>query len=274
MPIIPAAELPIDQYHSCAPEWLSKTSIKDFIKHGPAWWQKAYVLKSIERPIPEGVEQGSALDCYLTEGVDAFNGRYVVKPPGMNFSTTAGKAWKAEHAGSEIITSDDYVILMDCIDAVRKHPIWPEIEKCQAQLTVRRKSEGLGIGLQSRPDWLNLGCGDLFDLKKCRSLDVFASQTVNLGYITQAALAGWCLAGDGVALNRAYLVAVEWEIGARCRVKELDQEDLQLADQAMRLHAADIADRIQRNDWDDHPPRSEMLALNKWQKQALLGEEA
>jgi hypothetical protein len=72
--------LPIGQYHSGAPDWLSKTSIRDFMEHGPKWWQMAYLRKSIDRPTPDGALQGLALDCYLTEGAMSFAKRFPILP--------------------------------------------------------------------------------------------------------------------------------------------------------------------------------------------------
>jgi hypothetical protein len=254
--IIPPDQLPIEAYHNGAsesPQWLSKTSIRDFQDMGPAWWKMAYIDRIIERPRPDGALQGLALDCYLTEGPEVFASKWAIKPEGMSFATKEGKEWKAQHVGREILAADDYNILCNAIDAVKSHPIFSEIERCAAQQTVRRMSDGLGLGLQSRPDWLDTQRGCLFDLKKCRDLNRFGGQAIDLGYHTQAAIAGWCLAGDGIALEHAYLVAVEWERGARCRVWEIPHSVLEHASAQMRETAADIADRIKTGDWTDHP---------------------
>ena len=93
----------------------------------------------------------------------------------------------------------------------------------------------------------------MFDLKKVRDLDRFGAQAIDLGYHLQAAVGGWCLAGDGFALEHAYLVAVEWERGARCRIYEIPHEALAFADRQMRDVAAEISDRVKRSDWADHP---------------------
>ncbi len=278
MPIIPASELPIEQYHRSAPAWLSKTSIRDFQSYGPAWWRMAYLDRSIPRPKPGGVEQGLALDCLLTEGADALARRFPVLPedappkpssrqrnakkpsPDTVAAVQWWDAWEAAHPGATILSADDHAILADAAAAVLAHPRWPEIEDCEAQMTVRRSSPALGLGLQSRPDWLAKERRSSFDLKKCRDLDLFPKQAIDLGYHTQAAVGGWCLAGDGFALEHAYLVAVEWEHGARCRVWEIPHEALAYADRMMRETAAEIADRLQRQDWTDHPA-GEIAAL-------------
>ncbi|MEY2800528.1 MAG: hypothetical protein RL513_112, partial [Pseudomonadota bacterium] len=69
--IIPPSEMPIDRYHHSAPRWWSKTSLRYYQDHGPAW-VKLWLDDQIKPPTPDGAEVGLALDCYLTEGADAF----------------------------------------------------------------------------------------------------------------------------------------------------------------------------------------------------------
>lgn len=270
MPIIPASELPIDRYHQCAPGWLSKTSLRDFIDHGPAWFYKAYIGKSIKREAPGGVEQGSALDCLMTEGKAAFAARYVIKPDDYDGRTSAGKAWRLANEDKQHLTAKDFAILGDAADAVRLDPVWQDLEKATAQLTVRRSSESLGLGLQSRPDFLALDRGAIYwDLKKTRDLDLFGKQAINLGYHLQAAVARWCLAGEGIAMGPAYLVAVEWEHGARCRVFEIPEWAIDDGERQMRAAAADIADRVKRDDWTNKPMPVSPLDIPEWMRRQM-----
>ena len=256
--------LPIREYHNAAPKYLSKTSIRDFAEHGPAWWNMSYLTRTLPKERPDGALQGLALDCYLTEGADAFTSQWCVKPVDMSFATKEGKEWKAAHAGKEILTAVDFAILGDAVAAVRALPCWREIERSKAQQTLRRESQGLGLGIQSRPDWLDTNTGCLWDLKKTRDLSRFGSQAIDLGYHLQAAIAGWVMAGDSVGLEHAYLVAVEWERGARARCYEIPHEVLQAGDKEMRSTAAEIADRLKRNDWTDVQPEPQALEIPDW----------
>jgi len=262
--------IPIEAYHSSAPRWLSKTSLRDYLKMGPAWWRLAYLDKAIRKPRPDGAAQGSALDCYLTEGAAEFERRYVIKPDGIAFNTKEGKAWRDKHAeGKECLSHEDGMILADAIDAVMSCCAWKDIEKAMPQQTIRRHSESLGLGLQSRPDWLRNDGRVLFDLKKTRDLDRFGGQAFDLGYHLQAAIAGWCLAGDGIALEHAFLVSVEWERGARCRVYEIPHDMLAHGNEMMRDTASDIARRIKENDWRDKHVEPEMLPLPTWAQRKM-----
>lgn len=266
-------DLPISNYHNAIHPgkevWLSKTTLREFSEMGPAWWKLANIDKVIAKERPGGALQGLALDCYLTEGSAAFYDRFAIKPPDMSFATKEGKAWKAEHEGKEFLSDDDHAIMLDAADAVRRCSRWPEIEKSKAQATIRRHSDGLGLGLQSRPDWLNVGCGTIDDLKKTANLDTFGKQAIDLSYHLQAAIAGWCLVGDNIQLEHAYLVAVEWARGARCRVYEIPHDVLEYADKQMRKVAAEIADRLERNDWTDKQESTEQLPVPEWYRRRM-----
>lgn len=273
MPIINSTDLPIEQYHSCVPEWLSKTSLRDLIDHGAKWFHQSYIGKTIKRTAPGGVEQGSALDCLLTEGHAAFNARYVIKPDDYDGRTSAGKAWRVEHEDQLHLSAKDFAILGDAADAVRLDPVWKDVEQASAQLTVRRSSESLGLGLQSRPDFLALDRGAIYwDLKKTRDLDLFGKQAINLGYHLQAAVARWCLKGDGITMGPAYLIAVEWEHGARCHVYEIPEWAIDDGERQMRAAASDIADRLKRNDWTNDPTPVRPLDVPEWMRRKMEAE--
>jgi len=129
---------------------------------------------------------------------------------------------------------------------------------------VRRDAPQLGIGLQSRPDWMNPGISRLWDLKKTRDLAIFGKQAIDLGYHLQAAVASWCLAGDGVQIEQASLVAVEWQRGPRAREYVIPHEALADGDRQMRAIAAEVADRLARNDWSDSQPQPEPLPIPEY----------
>jgi len=256
--ILPPSEMPIDRYHKGPPRWWSKTSLMNYKKYGPKW-MGLYLQDQIRTERPDGALQGQALDCYLTEGAEAFAKQWAIKPEGISLATKEGKAWKLENEGKEILSHKDNLILCDAIDAVRSCCMWKEIEKCLAQHTVRRDQPALGIGLQARPDWMNPAGGLLFDLKKTRSLEDFGKQALALGYHMQSSLASWCLSDDGAQIDHSYLIAVEWERGARCRVLEIPQDYLVAGHQEMVSLAQEVADRVRRNDWTDKQDAPEML---------------
>ncbi|MBU6247114.1 MAG: PD-(D/E)XK nuclease-like domain-containing protein [Xanthomonadaceae bacterium] len=261
--IVPASDLPIEQYHASAPAWLSKTTLRYFADNGAPWF-KLFLDGQVKPSTPGGVEQGAALDCLLTENGADFDARFAIKPKGHDGRTKEGKAWVEANSGKKLLTENDMAILADAAAAVRACSAWPRITKSMAQATVRRQAPALGLGLQSRPDWLLPSEGCVFDLKKTSELRRFGAQSIDLGYHLQAAVAGWCLAGDGVALEHAYLVAVEWERGARCRIYEIPHEVLEHADTQMREIAAEIGERLASGNWTDHQEQVEPLPVPGW----------
>lgn len=281
MPIIPASELPIERYHASAPRWWSKTSLRRFREEG-APWTGMWLRGEVEPSTPDGVEQGMAIDCLLTEGAESLAKRFPCLPkdapkkpsksqreakkpsPDTVAAIAWWDAWNAAHPGAIVLSFEDRQILTEAADAIRRLPCWSEIEESQAQATVRRDSPGLGIGLQARPDWLHVGKGRLRDLKKTRSLAFFGKQAIDLDYHLQAAVAGWCLAGDGISIEQASLVAVEWKRGARAREYIIPHEALVEGDTRMREIAAEVADRYARGDWSDQQAGPEVLPIPEY----------
>lgn len=270
--ILSPSELSIETYHAGPPRWWSKTSLRNFQSMGPAWTKLAYIDKSITQEMPGGALQGMALDCLLTDGHESFVRQFAVKPEGLSLATKEGKSWKLEHEGKHILSHDDSLILADAAKAVRSCCMWKDIEKSKAQHTIRRDQRKLGIGLQARPDWIDTYRGTVYDLKKTRDLSRFGTQAIDLGYHLQAALAGWCAAGDGICIEKSYLVAVEWERGARCRVYEIPHEILAHADREMRKLAAELAERIATNNWTDNQEAPEMLQIPAWVERRMQSE--
>jgi hypothetical protein len=252
--------MPIDRYHKGPPRWWSKTSLRNFKECGPKW-TGLYLRDEVYKKRPDGAIQGMALDCWLTEGAEEFSRQFAIKPQGMSLTTKEGKAWKEAHDGREILSHDDGLILTDAIDAVRTCSL--------AQHTVRRDQPALGIGLQARPDWINHGAGMLFDLKKTRDLESFGKQAIDLGYHLQAALAGWCLVPDSIYIEHSYLVAVEWERGARCRVLEIPHEYLDSGHREMVALAQEVADRVARDDWTDKQDNPGILSAPSFMERKM-----
>lgn len=257
--IIPASELSIEQYHDSAPEWLSKSSILDFKKHGPQWWEMRYLSKILPKDEPsKAMEQGSALDCFLTEGEEVFYKRYAMKPEGMSFATKEGKAWKEEHKEKEIISVEDFTILLEAVEAVKMNPIWPLIDGSMKQSTLRRATN-LGFGLQSRPDFI---AGNVYiDLKKTCNLETFGRDAINFGYHYQAALADFCAADSGIHFEKFLLAVCEWERGARFRVFEIPKIAIDAARIELVTIAQEIGDRLKSGSWEDVQDEPETLEI-------------
>ena len=160
---------------------------------------------------------------------------------------------------------EDAAILPEAVRAVKSLPDWKRLEMARAQHTIRRVDTSMGIGLQSRPDWLELNANaTTFDLKKTRSLASFGKQAIDLGYHVQASIAGWCLSGDDYQQEQAFLVAVEWERGARARMYEIPSEALADGFRMVTETFLEIAGRLKSDDWTDRQQSPERLPIPEW----------
>jgi PDDEXK-like domain of unknown function (DUF3799) len=287
--ILSPEELPISQYHGpidLREPWLSKTPIKDFRTMGPKRWAMTYLDRTLPRPEKTAaMEEGSMIDCLLTEGSAAFHARYAVAPIGAPKRPTSAQlnakkpspetldaiAYWAPFAGKIIVSQDDYSILLDAVEAITALPMWPRIRQSMVQRSIRRFSPALGLGLQSRPDWLEIDGSRAitFDLKKVAQFDRFGDQAIDLDYHTQAGIAGWCLASDELEHAEAFLVAVEWERGARAKVYQIPTEAL--ADGFNRALAAvtEISTRLKLGDWMPAQVMSEPLPIKAWRARQM-----
>jgi exodeoxyribonuclease VIII len=137
--------------------------------------------------------------------------RYLVRPPGLDMRTKAGKEWLAEHAesGRTIVTEEQYANALAIGEAVRRHPYARELLAAGvAETTVVWNDEETGERLKGRIDWLTPG--HIVDLKttaKIKPRD-FQAQAARLGYPMQFALYS-----DGVAATLGargfFVIAVE-----------------------------------------------------------------
>jgi hypothetical protein len=264
MSLIAPSQLPIEVYHGAegVPRWWSKSSLLKYKEMG-APWTKLWIDKKVVTERPDGALQGLALDCALTER-EEFASRFVVRPQGIDLRTKDGKAWAADQGDRDLLSANDGMILNDAVAAVQSCCVWDMIEKSLAQHTIRRDQPALGIGLQSRPDWIYPAQGIVLDLKKTRDLTRFPAQAIDLGYHLQAALAAWCALDHGITIEKAYLVAVEWERGARCRVLEIPGEYLVAGHEEMVRLAREVGSRLSSNDWTDVQPAPEMLKAPRY----------
>lgn len=279
----------IDTYHASFPDWVSKTTLGNLQKHGPQWFQKVYVAREFPPPRPPGAIQGMALDLLLTEGQAALDRQFPRPPKDAPRKPTSTQraakkpkpktveaiawwdAWEEAHAGALSLSDDDWLILPEAADAVRKHPMFADIQKAQSQATLRRLHD-CGLGIQGRPDWIDLEHQVSWDLKKTASLDKFPDDCFKFGYILQAHIVNWICSGRGIGipLEKQYLVAVEWERGARCECFEINYPELRQAAQQFDRLVLTLQAHIKCNDWTNEVPKSRPLPIPGWRQRSLL----
>lgn len=261
----------IRRYHSAGPRSLGSTRISHFRERGPVWWHLRYVTGEIPaHETSDAMRQGSLLDCMMTEPA-TFARRYVAKPDGMSFATKDGKEWRSmQPEGIEIVPAEWIRIAEDCCRAVGGHMAAAEMladARCTKQTTLRHKLDN-GITIQSRPDFLMLDneskTGWYIDLKKTDDIDGFGRKAIDYGYHRQLSLCQFLAAKAGYRID-AYLLAVEWQRGARARLFRMPESALEAGWIECHQTISDIAFRFADNDWsDDNDGEVEDLDIPDW----------
>jgi hypothetical protein len=163
---------------------LSQSTLKR-IERSPAHLQHYLQHGMARTPF---LDFGAAADCLLFDGVEQFEARFAVKPPGLDGRTKAGRAWKAEHGDKIVIPPT----VETCVEAVRAHPIAADLfSGGEAQLSVVWQDEETGVWLKGRPDYYIPGdCPTVVDLKTTDDAgpDAFGRKAFGLRYHWQAAL--------------------------------------------------------------------------------------
>jgi hypothetical protein len=108
------------------------------------------------RPVTEAMGLGTLTHCAILEP-DSLKQRYVVKPPGMNFSTKEGKAWRdAQTPGVQIVSFDDMQAAKLMGDAVRKVPVLAKLFGSGiAESSVFWDDPATKLRCRARPDWMH-----------------------------------------------------------------------------------------------------------------------
>ena len=129
---------------------------------------------------------GTAAHALILEGFEAFSARYVVKPENLNLSTKAGREWKANIDGHEIISHDAFVRILNMRAGLLAHPDASRILNAggKPELTMCAQDPVSGLWLLARPDLFVERAGLLVNLKTARNLapDDFARQVWSLRY--------------------------------------------------------------------------------------------
>jgi hypothetical protein len=251
---------------------LSKTSLRSFGERGPAWWKLRYIDRAIPDRRPEGATEGLALDCLLTEGLDQYIQRFIVRPKDIDLRTKDGKQWRAMNEGKELLSAEDGLIIEEAAEAVSASCIWKEIDDfALAQHTIRADKPRLGFGFQARPDWIRIAENKavIYDLKKTRCLASFGRQAIDLGYHLQAAVAKYILQEHGIEVEAAFLIAVEWERGARCRVYQIPENALRAGSNLMVSYANDIYECMKSGVWSESQDEPEPLPIPEWLERGM-----
>lgn len=268
MPIGAYVGLPADEYHR-APGW-NHSVLKRF--DAPA--TPAHVLASLTDPDDEPSESkilGTLCHQAILEP-EATPPMLAIKPEGMKFSTTEGKAWRkaAEEAGNLIITEEAWTSLQCMTRSVRENPVCQRIFGAgMSELSVWAPLEvdGLTITRKVRFDWVPTG-NTLVDVKT--TLDAsptgFADAVARFSYHSQAAwyLDTWNDAFPEHRRDCFVFVAVEKSAPYLVALYQLSPDAIELGRQLNASRLSVLRECIRSGQWPGYSREIETLSLPAW----------
>jgi len=172
---------PEAEYRAAAPI-LSQSIIKTILAQSPA-----HARYQIDNPTESTPAQklGTAAHCRILEGAGVFREQYAVAPA-CDRRTKDGKAiyeaFLAEHAGKQIISTDDLVQIEGMAGAIEAHPLAGALFTGGAA-EVSAFGAINGTPIKGRFDYLHEADGVILDLKTCldASPDAVQKYAVNYG---------------------------------------------------------------------------------------------
>jgi len=193
---------------------------------------------------------------------EAFDKTVAIKPEGMSFATTEGKAWRAQQAGRLIVKEEDANHLR------RMHERMPAevreiFARCRREVTVRTEIDGIPV--QCRPDLWDLDGRRKYDLKTTKDIDDVELTVWKRGYHIQDR---WydrvILAETGKRCVESALVFVEHKPPYRWRIVDLDPDFRHMGEKAVGDALHGIAARMKSGCWDDEDDVRLLASPPEW----------
>lgn len=242
------------------------------------WWSSPLnPARPADEPTPALVF-GQAFHCLVLEGLTAFAARYAVKPADMNFSTKEGKAWRADHAGREIIPQEwaDRAEAMRA--AILRHPLCARafVNGLPERSLIWRDAE-TGLWLKSRPDWLPNAPAPVPNLKSAASLqpETWERQAINLGYHQSAALSADALAAVlGWPSPTAYFIVQEKEPPYVTAPVVIDDDVIAWGRMINRRALHKLARAVETNQWPAYTDGVMVVRMPVWAEKKLEARHA
>lgn len=201
---------------------------------------------------------------------DQVEARYVVKPEGMSLATVAGKAWKAENEGREIVDAAQMAAALAQARAVRALPdVGALLAEGRGESSAFWIDDETGELCKCRPDWTS-PAGDgvvLVDGKTCQdaSPEGFSRSIWNMDYHLQAA---WYSDGyeraTGIKVHGFVFAAVESSWPHQAAAYMLDDDVMDKARAKYRQLLNRYAECKRTNVWPGYPAEIQPITLPRW----------
>jgi hypothetical protein len=192
-----------------------------------------------------------------------------VKPKGMSFATTEGKAWRAAHANSEILTSEEDAMLKAIAANVNADPDISAILRAggQVQPSLFAIDEETGIPLKSRLDWLSKG-NFILDIKSTVTADPdthgFPREIAKFAYHIQAAFYLDMCARLGMPKEVFVFLAVEKKPPYVVTPIQLDRLSINKGRSEYRRLLLKYKECVEANSWPFYSRGIQIVTISDW----------
>lgn len=227
----------------------------------PAHFKARYIDKIVTEEDTDAMRKGILVHRAILEP-GTMEGSFHVRPSGMIFTTTEGKAWKKEHSDKPIIYSEEQTQIEDMNAAVWQHPMAQRILK-DSQFERSVFADDDGFLLKSRFDVLPKSGNVIADLKTCEdaSLEAVEKSMWNYGYFRQAAF--YLRVANLLHLDRTAFVFIFVEktppycVACYQLVDEVHQAGEMMVSRDLQV----LRNCYAQNQWPGYSPRVEACAL-------------
>lgn len=239
-----------------AAEGVSK-SMLDVLATCPLKYHAYYVARTAERKETRALLFGGAYHDALFFP-DSFESHHYCRPDGEegNFTTKAGKAWKAEHSDKPILTREEWAAVIGMRDAAYAH------KKARALLTgavvehAAFVTDSNGTKRKSRYDIIPAKCPNaLADLKTCQcaSGDAFNRDSEQYRYYVQGSYYLDNRALEGDKREAFAFICQEKEAPYLTAVHELDPEVIRFGRKEYQANLQTLRNCIESDEWPTYP---------------------
>lgn len=264
--------------------------LSEFLRLGPAFFAGRYVTKTIPpQPDKDWGQLGRAYHVFGLEGEEAFRAQVIMTPATYmgkesakkdapviekpwNMNATACQDWMAEHRGKIVLSPSDYAAAVAIGRNMRADPHaarllsmgWPE-------LTIEQPEPRFPVCVKGRVDWLaststkTEDAWAIADPKGTSELEHFEREAHKFHYPRQLAFYRKLVRDEIGKQLPCFLIAVEKDGMHRCRVHQIEDALLDIAEEQNNRDLDRLAEHYAGKPWAlDHDSRIRVLSTPKW----------
>lgn len=221
----------------------------------------AYIQES--RAESKAFQMGTLAHKFTLEPDIAAHG-IITKPDGIDFRTTAGKAWRDQNADKTIITPEEKKDLIGIVNSVLTHPVASPLFTA-GQSEVSMFAPYGPVLRKGRVDFLPKG-NAIVDLKTCAdaSPQSFSRDVVKWDYHMKAAY--YLDIANALGLEREVfiLVCVEKTLPYAVKVYQMHTEAISKGREMYQELLSKYAECQLTDNWPSYPEDIEILNLPSW----------